>query len=97
MNNSTACRRSSLGLFPGQPAPRPRQLAEGEQALVGLLCVYDHVLERAVDRMGGVVRARKPKRLPAVLHQPLQDHLWHVGEQHQADLKRGLCRPQTAG
>ncbi|MEK7407378.1 MAG: hypothetical protein AAB225_20065 [Acidobacteriota bacterium] len=43
------------------------------------------------------MRARKPKRLPAVLHQPLQDHLWHVGEQHQADLKRGLCRPQTAG
>jgi len=37
------------------------------QALAAVLFLYEHVLERPLDRIEGVVRARKPKRLPAVL------------------------------
>lgn len=37
------------------------------QALAALLFLYDAVLNAPLDRVGGVVRARKPKRLPAVL------------------------------
>ena len=60
------------------------------QALAALLFLHDHVLEQPLNRIEGVVRACKPKRLPAVLHQPLQQHLRRVREQHEADLKRGL-------
>jgi len=216
MDNFTACRRSPLGLYPGQPAPRlydrvvevlrarhyssrtegayphwirrfllfdnrthPRGLVEGDvnrflthlavkanvaastrnQALAAVLFLYERVLEQPLDRLDGVVRARKPKRLPTVLtpeevesvldqldgvprlvatllygsglrvlealqlrvkdldfgrgeitvrdgkgqkdrvtmapdvpHQPLQDHLRAVREQHEADLAPGLGR-----
>ena len=37
------------------------------QALAAVLFLYEHVLERSLDRVEGVVRARKPKRLPVVL------------------------------
>ena len=37
------------------------------QALAGLLFLYKHVLERPIEDLGTVVRARKPKRLPVVL------------------------------
>jgi integrase len=124
MNDSAADRRSPLGLFPGQSAPRlydrvlevlrtrhysrrteeaylhwirrfllfhngthPRELAENDvsgflthlavgekvaastqnQALAAVLFLYEHVLEQPLDRIEGVVRARKPKRLPGVL------------------------------
>lgn len=37
------------------------------QALSALLFLYEHVLEQPLDRIKGVVRARRPKRLPVVL------------------------------
>ena len=37
------------------------------QALAALLFLYEHVLEQPLNRIEGVVRARKPKRLPVVL------------------------------
>ena len=37
------------------------------QALSAILFLYEHVLERQLDRIEGVVRARRPKRLPVVL------------------------------
>jgi integron integrase len=37
------------------------------QALAALLFLFGHVLERPLDRIEGVVRARGPKRLPVVL------------------------------
>lgn len=37
------------------------------QALAALLFLYGHVLEQPLDRIDGVVRARKPKRVPVVL------------------------------
>ena len=37
------------------------------QALAALLFLYEHVLERPLDRLGGVVRAQRPKRLPVIL------------------------------
>jgi integron integrase len=37
------------------------------QALAAVLFLDEHVLQRPLDRIEGVVRARKPKRLPAVL------------------------------
>lgn len=37
------------------------------QALAALLFLYDAVLHAPLDRVAGVVRARKPKRLPSVL------------------------------
>lgn len=37
------------------------------QALSAILFLYEHVLEQPLDRIGGVVRARRPKRLPVVL------------------------------
>lgn len=39
------------------------------QALAALLFFYKHVLDRKVEDLGTVVRARKPKRLPVVLTQ----------------------------
>ena len=37
------------------------------QVLAVLLSLYGHVLEQPLDRIEGVIRARKPKRLPVVL------------------------------
>lgn len=37
------------------------------QALAALLFLYGHVLEQPLNRIEGVIRARKPKRLPVVL------------------------------
>jgi integrase len=37
------------------------------QALAAVLFLYQHVLEHPLDRTDGVVRARRPKRLPVVL------------------------------
>ena len=37
------------------------------QALAAVLSLYEHVLEQPLDRVEGVVWARKPKRLPVVL------------------------------
>jgi integron integrase len=37
------------------------------QALAALLFLYEHVLEEPLDRVEGVVRARKPARLPVVM------------------------------
>jgi integron integrase len=37
------------------------------QALSAILILYEHVLEQPLDRIEGVVRARRPKRLPVVL------------------------------
>ena len=37
------------------------------QALSAILFLYEHVLEKPLDRIEGVVRARSPKRLPVVL------------------------------
>jgi integron integrase len=37
------------------------------QALAALLFLYEHVLEQPLNRLEGVVRARRPKRLPSVL------------------------------
>jgi len=37
------------------------------QALVALLFLYEHVLNRPLDRIEGVIRANRPRRLPVVL------------------------------
>ena len=37
------------------------------QALAALLFLYEHVLDRPLDRIDGVVRANRPRRLPVVL------------------------------
>lgn len=37
------------------------------QALSAILFLYEHVLEQPLDRIEGVVRAKKPRRLPVVL------------------------------
>ncbi len=37
------------------------------QALSAILFLYEHVLEQPLDRIEGVVRARRPKRLPVLL------------------------------
>lgn len=37
------------------------------QALSAILFLYEHVLQKPLDRIEGVVRARRPKRLPVVL------------------------------
>jgi site-specific recombinase XerD len=37
------------------------------QALSAILFLYEHVLDQPLDRIEGVVRARRPKRLPVVL------------------------------
>jgi integron integrase len=39
------------------------------QALAALLFLYEHVLGRPLNRVEGIVRARRPKRLPVVLTQ----------------------------
>jgi integron integrase len=40
------------------------------QALCALLFLYEHVLDRPLDRIEGVIRANRPKRLPVVLTKP---------------------------
>jgi site-specific recombinase XerD len=74
------------------PEGRCRAVSAQNQGLAALLFLYEHVLEQPLDRTEGVLRARKSKRLPAVLRQPLQDHLRRVREQHEAALKGGLGR-----
>ena len=37
------------------------------QALAALLFLYEHVLDKPLDRIEGVVRANRPRRLPVVL------------------------------
>jgi site-specific recombinase XerD len=37
------------------------------QALSAILFLYEHVLKQPLDRIDGVVRARRSKRLPVVL------------------------------
>ena len=37
------------------------------QALSAILFLYEHVLQQPLDRIEGVVRARRPKRLPVVM------------------------------
>ena len=37
------------------------------QAPAAVLFLYEHVLEKPLNRIEGVVRARRPKRLPVVL------------------------------
>jgi integron integrase len=41
--------------------------ATQNQALAGLLFLYENVLDQPLDRVEGVVRAKRPKRLPCVL------------------------------
>lgn len=41
--------------------------ATQNQALAGLLFLYEEVLQQPLDRLRGVVRAKRPKRLPTVL------------------------------
>ena len=41
--------------------------ATQNQALSAILFLYRHVLQEAVPRLGDIVRARKPRRLPVVL------------------------------
>jgi integron integrase len=48
------------------------------QALAGLLSLYEHVLEQPLNRMEGVVRARRPKRLPAVLTREVEAVVMHL-------------------
>jgi hypothetical protein len=66
------------------------------QALASLLFLYEHVLEQPPDRIEGVVRAHRPRRLPVVLsreeaalYEPLQEHLRWVRCQHETDLHFG--------
>ena len=67
------------------------------QALSALLFLYRHVIGREVGSLGGVIRARKPKRLPvvmtreevkAVLNQLSGDKL---GAKLGADISTGWC------
>ena len=57
----------------GQPFPDALAVKENvaawtqNQALAALLFLYQHVLEQPLNRIEGVVRARRPKRLPVVL------------------------------
>lgn len=54
------------------------------QALAAILFLYEHVLGQPLDRIEGVIRARRPKRLPVVLTRAevstLFDHLDGVVE-----------------
>jgi hypothetical protein len=49
------------------PEARCRAVSAQNHALALSLFLYEHMLEQPLDRIEGVVRARKPKRLPAVL------------------------------
>jgi len=95
---ASTLQQTTLDRFPvrlprvAAPEARCRAVSPQNQTLAALLFLYKHVLEQPLDRIEGVVRARKPKRLPAVLTQPLQDHLRRVREQHEADLKGELGR-----
>lgn len=46
------------------------------RALAAVLLLYEHLQERALDRVEGVVRARKPKRLPVVLTRDEIEQSW---------------------
>jgi integron integrase len=59
---------SDVNRFLTHPAIRENVAASTQnQALAAVLFLYQHVLEQPLDRIEGVVRARKPKRLPVVL------------------------------
>jgi hypothetical protein len=42
-------------------------LSKANEALSAILFLYEHVLDQPLDRVEGVVRARRPTRLPVVL------------------------------
>ncbi len=71
------------------------------QALAALLFLYEHVLEKPLNRIEGVVRARKPKRLPVLLTgeevAAVLERLDSVRQQHEADLKAGMGRVPLPG
>ncbi len=53
------------------------------QALAALLFLYDKVLERPLQDLGGVVRAKRPSRLPSVLSpEEVRQVLSHLAGQH---------------
>lgn len=47
------------------------------QALCALLFLYEHVLDKPLDRIVGVIRANRPKRLPVVLTRPEVQRVLH--------------------
>lgn len=59
---------AEVGAFLTSLAVRDHVAASTQnQALAALLFLYEHVLGRPLARMEGIVHARRPKRLPAVL------------------------------
>ena len=68
------------------------------QALHALLFLYKEVLNLELPRIGSVVKARKPPRLPVVLtreevqhlKEDLRRHLLQVRQAHEADLREGF-------
>ena len=63
------------------------------QALAGLLFLYEHVLEQPLNRVrDGKGQKDRVTMLPNAVHQPLRDQLRAVHQQHEADLKLGLGR-----
>ena len=60
------------------------------QALAALLFLYEHVLNKPLDRIEGVVRANRPKRLPVVM---TRDEVGRVLDT-LTDLPRLVCQLQ---
>jgi len=59
---------ADVNRFPTHLAVRENVAASTQnQGLAALLFLYEHVLEQPLSRIVGVVRARRPKRLPVVL------------------------------
>ena len=70
-------------------------LSTRNQALAAILFLCPAVIENDLDRKGGVVLAKKPKRLPVVLtrdaaQERVHDHLKQVRQAHQPDLREGM-------
>ncbi len=70
------------------------------QALCAIVFLYRHILNKEIGLLDGLIRAKKPKRLPKdrltmlpdAVKKPLIEHLERVRKLHQHDLQDGFGR-----
>jgi integron integrase len=85
----------AIGAFLSALATRERVAASTQnQALAALLFLYEVVLERKLERVGGVVRAKATQRLPVVLS---REEVRAVIEQLAEPLRTMACLLYGAG
>jgi hypothetical protein len=97
MRHPAEMTEAEINAFPSHLAVRNNVSASTQnQALSALLFLYRHVIGREVGDPGGVIRARKPKRIPVVMTRDevravLAATQWRQMAHGFADVRRGIA------